>query len=79
MDFVNDTDYLDQHFLIDKNIENRFIKEAYLSNNDIVVEIGPGKGNISDKIAKKVKHLTCIEIDKRLSYYLDNFQLFISH
>jgi 16S rRNA (adenine1518-N6/adenine1519-N6)-dimethyltransferase len=72
MGFINDTNYLDQHFLIDKDVESKFIEEASLSKNDIIVEIGPGKGIISDKIAKKVKHLTCIEKDRKLSCYLDN-------
>lgn len=71
MDFNNDSNYFDQHFLIDNDIINTFINSAVLNENDVVVEVGPGKGNISKLIAKKVKKLYCIELDKRLKPFLD--------
>lgn len=70
-EFKNDTNYLDQHFLIDKAIINTFIDEANLSVNETVVEIGPGKCVLSDVIARRSKHLTCIELDKNLEPYLN--------
>lgn len=70
MEFENDTNYLDQHFLIDKSIINRLVDEAHLSIDDEVVEIGPGKGVISDVIARRCKHLTCIEIDRNLEHFI---------
>lgn len=68
--FKNDTNYLDQHFLVNNSIINAFIDASNLSINDEVVEIGPGKCNISDIIARRVKHLTCIEIDRNLEHFL---------
>lgn len=70
-EFQNDTNYLDQHFLIDKSIINAFIDEANLSVYEDVIEIGPGKCVISDVIAKRSKHLTCIELDKSLEPFLN--------
>lgn len=70
-EFKNDTNFLDQHFLIDKSIINAFIDEANLSVNETVVEIGPGKCVLSDIIAKRSKHLTCIELDTTLEPYLN--------
>lgn len=70
-EFINDTDYLDQHFLIDKKIINALIDYSHLRLVDEVVEIGPGKGEISDTIAKRSKHLTCIEIDKKLEPFIN--------
>lgn len=70
MEFINDSDRFDQHFLCDENVINKFIVSSDLNENDIVVEIGPGKGNVSEKIVKKVKKLYCIELDKRLEPYL---------
>lgn len=70
MNFKNDPDHYDQHFLIDDNIINVFLESACLNKNDIVIEVGPGKGNISSLIAKKVKKLYCIELDQRLKPYL---------
>ena len=70
-EFVNDTNYLDQHFLIDRSIINAFIDASHLKVNEDVVEIGPGKGDISDTIARRVKHLTCIEIDRNLEPFIN--------
>ncbi len=70
MEFANDTDKLDQHFLIDQDVISRFIKEAKLKKSDIVVEVGSGKGTISNLIADKVKKLYIIELDRRLEKYL---------
>ena len=70
MEFENDINYLDQHFLIDKSIINKLVDEANISINDNVVEIGPGKGQISDTIARRCGHLTCIEIDRNLEHYM---------
>ena len=53
MEFENDTNYLDQHFLVDKSIINLFVDSAELKPTDNVVEIGPGKCEISDIIAKR--------------------------
>lgn len=69
--FKNDTNYFDQHFLIDKSIMNTFIDEARLSVNETVVEIGPGKGEMSDVFARRSKHLTCIELDRKLEPFLN--------
>ncbi len=71
MDFKNDTNYLDQHFLIDKSIINKFVDESNLNLNDNVVEIGPGKCEISEIIARRCNHLTCIELDKRLEHFIN--------
>lgn len=72
MNFINDKDHLDQHFLIDENVIKKIIEVSNFSEKDIVVEIGPGKGNITKLIAKRVKKVYCIELDKRLKPYLDN-------
>jgi len=74
MEFENDTNYLDQHFLIDKHIINRFVDEANVGTDDVIVEIGPGKGQISDTIARRCGHLTCIEIDRELEHFISVLQ-----
>ncbi len=71
IEFENDTNYLDQHFLIDKSIINAVVDAAELKINETVVEIGPGKGDISETIARRSKHLTLIEIDKKLEPFLN--------
>ena len=69
--FKNDSNYLDQHFLIDEEVINNFIKVCNLNENDIVVEIGPGKGILTKLIEPKVKKLIVIEKDERLKEYLN--------
>lgn len=66
MVFVNDSNYLDQHFLIDEKIINDFINLGNFSKEDTVLEIGPGKGVLTKKIASLVKKLYVIEKDERL-------------
>lgn len=68
-EFKNDTNYYDQHFLIDKSVINDFIDASNLKITEDVVEIGPGKCEISEIVARKVNHLTCIEIDRKLEHF----------
>lgn len=72
--FNNDTDKLDQHFLIDENVKNKFLESMDLNSNDVVVEIGPGKGVLTKEIASFVKDLIVIEKDERLKPFLDKIE-----
>ncbi len=57
---------LGQNFLIDKNIINKIISIDNL-NNENILEIGPGSGNLTDFIIKeKVKNIVVIEKDESL-------------
>ena len=53
-----------QHFLQDEEIIEYEIKLAKLEENDIVLEIGAGIGNVTEKIAKKSK-VIAVERDRR--------------
>ena len=57
---------LGQNFLIDKNVAEREIKYADITNNDIVLEIGPGKGILTKLLADSAKKVIAIEIDMSL-------------
>jgi len=57
---------LGQNFLIDNNILNKIIKLAKINNNE-VIEIGPGTGNLTKKILQEnPKKLVLIEKDQAL-------------
>lgn len=71
MNFINNSDHFDQHFLINKDIISKFIETSNLNKNDIVIEVGPGQGTITKKIATRVKKIYCIELDTRLKVFLD--------
>ena len=62
---------LGQNFLIDKNIINKIIEIGNINNKKIVLEIGPGHGNLTDAIInKKPKEIYAVEKDKQLSLNL---------
>lgn len=61
-----------QNFLIDENIAKKIVNGADLTSEDIVVEIGPGKGILTKFIQPQVKHLIAIEIDRNLCGELKN-------
>ncbi|MCK9198142.1 MAG: 16S rRNA (adenine(1518)-N(6)/adenine(1519)-N(6))-dimethyltransferase RsmA [Bacilli bacterium] len=57
---------LGQNFLINPLIAEDIIKKSSLNANNVVIEIGPGLGALSEKIATLVKKLICYEIDSDL-------------
>ena len=58
---------LGQNFLIDKNIIKKIVNLVDIKNKDII-EIGPGKGALTEEILKKnPKSLSLIEKDNRLA------------
>tara|TARA_Y100001970_G_scaffold293818_1_gene443483 strand:- start:3235 stop:4032 length:798 start_codon:yes stop_codon:yes gene_type:complete len=62
---------LGQNFLVDNNILNIITDAVKIKKNDIVLEIGPGTGNLTEKLLKKKpKKVILIEKDKYLSSYL---------
>ena len=63
---------LGQNFLIDKNIINKIINAAEISSEDIVLEIGPGTGNLTKFIiSNKPKKIYVIEKDEKLASTLE--------
>lgn len=63
---------LGQHFLRDLNIVKRIVNSAQLKTSDVVIEIGPGKGILTEELAKYAGKVIAIEIDKELSNLLNN-------
>ena len=58
---------LGQNFLIDQNIIEKIIKIADIKNNNIV-EIGPGTGNLTEKIIENdPSSILLIEKDRELA------------
>ena len=62
---------LGQNFLIDKNIINKIIKIGNINKDKIVIEIGPGYGNLTEAIlSMNPKKTLVVEKDKKLSLLL---------
>jgi len=55
---------LGQVFLKDKNYIDKILSALQI-NGEIVLEIGPGSGEISEQISNKCKFLYCVEFDPR--------------
>ena len=55
-----------QNFLIDMEAIKKVIESAQLSKNDIVLEIGPGIGNLTMELAKKAEKVIAIEKDSKM-------------
>ena len=64
---------LGQNFLIDKNIIRYIADIAEINENDTLLEIGPGTGNLTKELLlKKPKKIIVVEKDKNLSKELKN-------
>ena len=62
---------LGQNFLIDKNIIKLIINLGGIIEDNILVEVGPGTGNLTEQILlKNPKKLILIEKDKNLAKHL---------
>ncbi len=62
---------LGQNFLTDKTIAERIVESAGLSKKDNVLEIGPGKGILTEYLAEKAGRILAIEIDSKLANALE--------
>jgi 16S rRNA (adenine1518-N6/adenine1519-N6)-dimethyltransferase len=57
---------LGQHFLTDVRTLDRIADVLAITNHDTVIEIGPGRGALTDRLAARAGRLITIEIDKLL-------------
>ncbi len=57
---------LGQNFLTDENIIYKIIDGSEITKEDVVIEIGPGIGTLTQYLAKAAKKVLAIEIDKSL-------------
>jgi 16S rRNA (adenine1518-N6/adenine1519-N6)-dimethyltransferase len=61
---------LGQHFLVDENILRVIERLAELSRDDVILEIGPGRGVLTRFLAERVATVHAVEIDRSLEPYL---------
>ncbi len=59
-----------QHFLTDPSLVASLLDKCNIGHNDVVYEIGPGKGIITEQLALRCKQVVAIEKDPRLSVLL---------
>jgi len=56
-----------QNYLKDKNILRKIAEEMNISEDDVVVEIGPGTGALTEFLVEKCKNIFAVEIDTRVT------------
>lgn len=61
-----------QNFLIDTHVLDKIIREAGVTKDDFVVEIGPGIGTMTQYLCENAREVVAVEIDKALIPILED-------
>lgn len=68
---------LGQNFLINDTVVDKIVESAEISKEDLVIEIGPGLGNLTEFLLEKAGKVIAIELDQRMLKILnDRFSLY---
>lgn len=68
---------LGQNFLINDDVIQKTINSADISKEDLVIEIGPGLGTLTEGLLQKAGKVIAIELDKRMLAILkERFSLY---
>lgn len=60
-----------QNFIVDENIINSIVTKSAIDKEILVIEIGPGAGSLTAKLAESSKQVLCYEIDTTLKEILN--------
>ena len=63
---------LGQNFLVNPRVLDKIVAAAEITKDDIVLEVGPGTGNLTKKLAEKTGRVIAIEKDRQLIGFLKN-------
>ena len=59
-----------QNFLKSPAVAERMVEAAKISSADLVLEVGPGKGALTEKLLARARQVFAVEKDERLVFYL---------
>lgn len=66
-----------QNFLIDDNVIEGIIEAANITKDDLVIEIGPGLGTLTEKLLERANKVIAVEIDKKMfNVIIDRFKYY---
>ena len=68
-DFARPRKALGQNFLEDDNIIRKIVASLHLCDDDIVLEIGPGRGALTEHLLQRSSQLHIVEFDRDLIKY----------
>jgi len=57
---------LGQHFLVDTHVVDKIIAAAALSTEDVILEVGPGPGGLTQALLSHAGHVIAVELDTQL-------------
>ena len=63
---------LGQNFLIDDRVIEKIIEASNIEKEDLIIEIGPGLGVLTERLLKKSNNVVVIELDKKMIEILQN-------
>lgn len=61
-----------QNFLIDTHVLDKIVREAGITKEDFVLEIGPGIGTLTQYLCETAREVTAVEIDTNLVPILED-------
>ena len=61
-----------QNFIVDQNVIDKIIVDSGVDSDTMVIEIGPGAGSLTYKLAQSCHNVLCYEIDETLKDILSN-------
>lgn len=65
---------LGQNFLQNETVLKNIANSINTSENDLIIEIGPGMGALTKYLAQKNSYLACFEIDTRMQSFLNKYE-----
>lgn len=74
MDNVKAKKSLGQNFLHDKNIIEKIVTSNPITEKDLIIEIGPGKGALTKELKRYNSGIICYEIDERMRPILEELE-----
>lgn len=63
-----------QSFLKDNSIPQKIVSHLHVNENDLIIEIGPGKGILTKELKKLGCNLICYEIDEEVLPYIKSLE-----
>ena len=61
-----------QNFLIDDNVLENIVSAPNITKQDLVIEIGPGLGNLTEYLLNMAGHVLLVEIDPKMIEVLED-------
>jgi 16S rRNA (adenine1518-N6/adenine1519-N6)-dimethyltransferase len=61
---------LGQHFLFERGLVERMVRQAGITERDTVLEVGPGLGILTSELLRKAHRVVAVELDRALAAHL---------